>query len=149
MIEPKEFIVQDQKGNSLNFTLTKFNCVAGREIISKYPISNLPKLGEYSISEEVMLKLMSFVYVNINKDGGEPKYLPLNNVTLLQNHVPDWEVLMQIEKEMLSYNCSFFQNGKSLTSLAELFQTIAVWSGKTLTAFLEQLSQQTKPPSTN
>jgi hypothetical protein len=36
-------------------------------------------LGEYSISEEVMLKQMSFVYVNINKDGGEPKYLPLNN----------------------------------------------------------------------
>ena len=144
MLEPRQFTCKDQNGNDRTYTLSKFDCISGREIVSKYPVSNLPKLGEYQISQEIMLKLMTFVYVDIN---GNP--MPLSNATLITNHVPDWEVLAKIEREMLSYNCSFFQNGKGLTSLAELFQKAAEWTSKISTASLVQLFQQIKQHSTN
>ena len=144
MLEPQQFTCKDQNGKDRTYTLSKFDCISGREIVAKYPVSNLPKLGEYEISQSIMLKLMSFVYVDVN---GTP--MPLNNPTLITNHVPDWEVLAKLEREMLSYNCSFFQNGKGLTSLAELFQKIAEWTSKISMDSLAQLFQQIKQHSTN
>jgi hypothetical protein len=134
--------------NDRVFYLTKFPAVAGREIITKYPISNTPKLGDYGVSEETMLKLMSFVYVNVANAGGS-NYISLNTRGLVDNHTGSWETLVKLEYAMLEYNCSFLQNGRLSTFFGDIAQKLPAWITKILTDSLGQLSQVDKPPSTN
>ncbi len=66
MIEPKTIAIVDGNGKEKDFIISKFPAIQGREIIAKYPTSSLPKIGDYAVSEETMLKLMAFVAVDIN-----------------------------------------------------------------------------------
>ncbi len=141
---PKEFTATDQQGKEHAYTLHKFDCVTGREIVAKYPISNMPRLGDYKVSEETMLKLMGYVSVKV---GDRDVFL--SNLPLLWNHVPDWEILTAIEREMVVYNCSFFQNGKGWISLAELSQKVGQWASKISMASLAQLLAEVRQASTN
>ena len=140
MIEPKE-----EEIDGKIYILSKFPAIAGREIIAKYPISILPKIGDYQVSEETMLKLMC--YVGIPRKDSQP--LMLTTKVLIDNHVKDWEVLLKIESLMMEYNCSFFRNGRISTFFQDVAQNIPAWISKTLIALSEQLSQKVKPPSTN
>ena len=45
-LEPKQIEV-----NGHSFIISKFPAVDGREIVSKYTSSNIPKVGEYAASE--------------------------------------------------------------------------------------------------
>lgn len=140
LLEAKETEINGKK-----FILSKFPAVAGREIISKYPVANLPKLGDYHVSEETMFKLMKYVAVPL--EGREP--LCLTTADLINNHVPDWETLMKIEWQMLEYNCSFFHNGKSSAFLKELTALATRKITEILTASSAKYSQAEKQPSTN
>jgi hypothetical protein len=138
LIQPKEITlkVMDAQGEIRDkvFILSKFPAIQGREIIAKYPVSNMPKVGEYAVSEEVMLKLMSFVAVDTG--GVEP--LRLNTQALVNNHASDWETLAKIEWAMIEYNCSFFQNGRlsnflrgfALTSLPKVLEMLTTLSAQ-------------------
>lgn len=137
MIEPKELELEGK-----TYILSKFPAIAGREIIAKYPVANMPKLGEYGVSEETMLKLMAFVAV---KTEGEP--IKLTTRALVDNHVPNWEVLAKLEWAMMEYNCSFFQNGKVSTFLEGITAKLPQLISKTLTDSLAQLSAKEKPVS--
>lgn len=137
MIEPKEVIIDGKA-----FVLSKFPAVAGREIIAKYPISGMPKLGDYKVNEETMLKLMSFVGVPI--DPTRP--LRLTSQALIDNHVGNWETLAKIEIAMMEYNCSFFQNGRVSTFLNDIAQKLPSWITKTLTVLSERSSPTEKQP---
>ena len=64
MLQPKAITLKTQGGEDREFTISKFPAVAGREIIAKYPISSMPKLGDYDVNEATMLKLMAYVSVN-------------------------------------------------------------------------------------
>lgn len=141
MLEPKDIEI-----NGKQFVISKFPAVAGREILSKYPLSNVPKLGDYKVSEEVMLKLMS--YVGVRLDGrAEPQLL--TTVTLINNHTQDWETLIKLEWAMLEYNCSFFQNGKS----SDFLKKLGSLAQQKITEILTDLSAKSypgaKPPSKN
>lgn len=140
MIEPKEVTIQGKQ-----FILSKFPAIQGREIIAKYPMSAMPKLGDYSVNEEVMLKLMSFV--GVPRDGSAP--LMLSTRALVDNHCGDWETLAKIEMAMMEYNCSFFANGKGSTFLEAITRKAQALIIETLTRFSQQSSHQGKPPSTN
>jgi hypothetical protein len=140
MIEPKE-----EEIDGKIYILSKFPAIAGREIIAKYPISILPKIGDYQVSEETMLKLMC--YVGIPRKDSQP--LMLTTKVLIDNHVKDWEVLLKIESLMMEYNCSFFRNGRISTFFQDVAQNIPAWISKMLMALSEQLSQKVKPPSMN
>lgn len=145
MLEPKEITVKTQAKVDKVFIISKFPAIAGREIIAKYPLSGMPKLGDYQVNEETMLKLMSFVSAR-TKDGGQ---IALTTSALIDNHVPDWETLARIEIEMMSYNCSFFQQGR-ISNLLDTIKANAERSiSSILTGLLGQLSQQTKQPSKN
>lgn len=135
MIEEKEIDV-----NGKTYILSKFPAVAGREIITNYPLSGLPKVGDYKTNESIMLKLMS--YVAIPRDGAAP--LRLTTRELIDNHIKDWETLVTIEKEMMVYNCSFFQNGRASTFFDDIAQNLPAWILKTLTGLSAQLSQKEK-----
>jgi hypothetical protein len=146
VIEPKDVTLGTKPdGTARIYVLSKFPAVAGREIVAKYPLSGLPKLGDYKVNEETMLKLMC--YVGVPRDGAEP--LMLTTRALVDNHVPDWETLAQLEGGMLEYNCSFFGNGKASTFFAGLGETARTWILSTLTVLSAQSSPPTKPPSTS
>lgn len=143
MIDLIELIEVQHEGKT--FLLSKFPAVAGREIVSKYPLSGMPKLGDYKTNEETMLKLMSFVAIKL-KDG---IVLHLDSRDLIDNHIKSWETLARLEIEMLEYNVSFFQNGRISNFLTDIAPKLQAWISKTLTDSLAQLSQTEKQPSTN
>lgn len=141
MLEPKEITLPTQKGESRTYIISKFPAVQGREIIAKYPLSAMPKLGDYAVNEETMQKLMGFVAVP--RENAEP--LRLSTRALIDNHVPDWETLARIEVAMMEYNVSFFGNGRALTFLEATAQKFQASISKMLTGLSEQLSPRAKP----
>lgn len=143
LLQPKEITIEFE-GEELKFNIGKFPATVGREIISKYPIANMPKLGEYKVSEETMLKLMNYVE-RIYDD----RVQELTNRTLIDNHIPSWEVLVKLEAYVLDYNCSFFDLGKVLNSLKEWKALAKPKNIKTLMDSLVSLSQAAGQPSTN
>lgn len=142
MIEPKEITIETQRGESRVYVLSKFPAIQGREIIAKYPLSAVPKLGDYQVNEETMLKLMGFV--GVPRDSGEP--LRLATRALIDNHVPDWETLARIEFAMMEYNVSFFGNGKGSTFLEAITQKAQAFLSKTLTDLSAQSLPKGKQP---
>lgn len=141
LLEPKDLTLTDRSGKERTFVLSKFPAIAGRRIITKYPISNIPKIGEYQQSEEVMLELMAFVGVRTS-DTGEPQLLTTR--ALVDNHLGDWETLAKVEFAMLEYNCSFFGNGSNSAFFESLSQKAVTWITQTLTPLLEQSLQAGK-----
>ena len=136
LLQPQEIEI-----NGKTYRISKFPATVGREIIAKYPVSNMPKIGDYQVSEEIMVKLMSFVEVI----AGD-RSIRLMTRELINNHVPDWEALAQLEWEMLQYNCSFLTNGKSLSFLEKLAHLAEQKISEMLTASLGKSSVRAKQP---
>lgn len=140
LLEPKEVEI-----DGCQYIIGKFPATVGREIITKYPISNLPKLGDYGISEEIMLKLMS--YVERVLPNGEK--IRLSTKALVDNHVNSWETLVKLEAASLEHNCSFFQNGKTSNFFTKLGTLAQQKVTEILTDLLQQSSTAGKPRSMN
>lgn len=140
MIEPKEIEIRDKK-----YIISKLPATVGREILFKYPTSNIPKIGDYNVSQEIMLKLLSYTAV-VLPDGTQ---LELKTQTLVDNHVPNAEMLILLEKEMFLYNFSFFSDGNASAFLKALEKRAIQKGSEILTTLLGQLSRQEKQPSTN
>jgi hypothetical protein len=141
-LEPKEIEVTTLKGDVRKYVISMFPATEGREIIAGYPISAMPKIGDYKANEEMMLKLMSYV-------GIPHLSLPLSTKVLVDNHVPDWETLARIEYAMIDYNTSFFRDGVISNGLRTLAQKFLVSISPTLKVSLAQLLEQAKQLSTN
>lgn len=145
LLKPEEFDLLDDEGHARTYILSNFDAVTGREIITQYPMTGLPKIGDYAQNEKLMFKLMSFVSV-ITKDG---RKLRLSTPELVMNHVPTAEMLIKLEMKMMEKNCSFFRDGRSL----DLLDTIAQIFSKKILELLTPLSASSlppeKPPSTN
>lgn len=144
LLEPSEFSVYDKNGKMRNFILSDFPAVQGREIISKYPVSILPKIGDYAVSEEIMLKLMSFVAAVV--DG---KKIRLVTRELVDNHCGDAETLIKIEMAMMEKNCSFFRKGTASGFLEGIVLKALVKISEILTPLSAQSSPAEKQPSMN
>jgi len=125
------------------YVLSKFPCVAGREIVTQYPMTAMPKIGDYPANEILMYKIMCYVGVVVE---GHKEPLVLNTPSLVDNHILNFELLLRIEKEMISYNCSFFHNGKISSFLEDLAAKVPAWISSTLTQWWPQSSNQEKPP---
>jgi hypothetical protein len=139
--DPKEI-----KLDGKTYVLSKFPCVAGREIVTQWPLSAIPRLGDYKINQELMYKIMCYVGVVVD---GHKDALVLNTESLVDNHVRDWEQLMLLEKEMMAYNCSFFQGGKISSFLEDLAENLPSWISSTLIPWWRRLSSQEKQPIGN
>lgn len=135
MIKTKEVAVKNQDGVEKTFILARLPCVPMREVMAKYPVSNIPKLGEYQASKEVMLLLMSFVAVRVE---GRDEPLRLSNADLVNNHVDDGEQLLRLEFAMLDYNTSFFGQGGGSSFFEGLIQKHLPSIIQTLMASLPQ-----------
>lgn len=93
--KPLEIEVPNQEGIAKTFTISRLPALVGREALAKYSVSNIPKIGDYQVSEEVLVLLFQYIEYNgirlINKD-------------LINNHVDDATQLIQLEFRMLQYN---------------------------------------------
>lgn len=145
LLDPTPFDCPVKGGKTKRYLLSTFPTVDGREIIAKYPLSGMPKLGDYAVNEETMLKLMHYVAVEV--EGREP--MRLSTRELVDNHVPGWEALARIEIAMLKHNCSFFADGRASSFLTGIAQQLLPLITKTLTALSAQSSAAAKPPSTS
>lgn len=143
MIGEKETEIPLSGGESKTFILSKFAAVAGREIVTQYPISGLPKLGDYATNEALMLKIMAHVAV-VQKEGPP---LRLTTRALVDNHIRDWETLARLEWAMMEYNCSFFREGKASTFLDDILAKLPASISSILTHLLESSSPKDSPPS--
>ena len=141
LLEPKEICVKTLDGEERAYIISKFPAVAGREILTQYPLSAVPKIGDYRRNEELMLKIMG--YVAAMRPEGEP--IVLSNRALVDNWVPDWETLARIELSIIDYNCSFFRDGRASTFFAGLGQKAGSKITAILTDLSAKLSHQAKP----
>lgn len=147
LLNPKTVFVKDRNGNSHGYVVGQFPAIAGREIAAKYPtsIAALAKQWEenqYGENEKIMLKAMSFVD-RVLDDGST---IRLSTSALVDNHVPDAEALMRLERELLEHNFSFFEKFTSSISSGGLLQNIIKLIMSTLTHSLQQSSKADKQP---
>ena len=138
MIEPKDVDIDLPGGGAKTFVLSKFPAITGREIITQYPTSAAPNIGDYKLNEDLMVKLMCFVGVPVK--GGDP--IMLTTKELINNHIPDWETLIKVEWEMMKYNSSFFGNGKIFDILSLVSAKAEGLVSKTLMNFAASLSKK-------
>lgn len=146
LLQPEEWECPLRDGGTKTFILSRFPAIAGREIIAGYPLTGIPKIGEYKQNEVIMQKLMAYVAVPMPAPA-EP--LRLTTPALIDNHCPDWECLARLEVEMLKRNSSFFSNGRASTFLQGIAQQLQALTIKTLTGLSAQLSKAEKQPSKN
>lgn len=145
LLKTKEVSVEDQDGTTHRFLVSRLPAVEGREIVTQYPISAMPKVGDYKVNEAIMLKLMSYVAVVKPGESGDNQII-LTTKALVNNHIPDWEVLAKVEMAMMEHNVSFFRNGRGLTFFEAIARKVQASVSPMLTDLLAQLSKQTKPP---
>lgn len=119
----------------------KFPATVGREVLTQYPATGIPKVGDYAANDALMLKVLS--YVEVETDAG---LLRLNSRALVDNHVVGddtigaAEVLVKLEWAAMQHNFSFFRNGKAQDFLGALGAQVQQSITKTLMGFLPQSS---------
>lgn len=136
LIKPKEIRVSGIDKEEKTFIISRVPAIPARELVAKYPVANMPKIGDYAVSEEVMLKLMS--YVAVKHDSGS---IRLASRDLIDNHVLCWEMLAKIEMAMMEYNTSFFGRAANLISFDTLKKQARLW----ITEILTDLSGSSSP----
>lgn len=145
MIKEKSYTLEDMDSNELEVILSRFPATIGREIAAKYPMANLPRIGDYKVSEQTMLELMKYVAVRPRDASGKviegAALIELKTQALVDNHTRDAETCMKIEMAMLEYNFSFFRKGRISDFLGEFVQMIV---GK----ILEMSNPSSEPSST-
>jgi hypothetical protein len=140
LIKPEEITVTTQDGEEVTFVISRLPATIAREVITQYPVSAIPKMGDYARNEELMLKLMS--YVGVVGKGQDGKPLMLKTRALIDNHVTDFETLLRLEMAMLEKNCSFFAKGKASGYLVSLADKVQALITSTLTDSLRALSKK-------
>lgn len=146
LLNPKRLDpIKDQDGEERVFVVHKVPAIPMREIVATYPVANMPKLGEYKVSEEIMLKLLA--YVGVETSAGTLQML--TSPALINNHCGDWEVLAKVEFAALQHNISFLRPGVASASLTGLM-TSGAFSLSSIQTVLSRLSSlMEKQPSTS
>ena len=145
-LDPERVELEGRDGKVRVFWLSRLPALEGREVVLQYPASGLPKVGDYATNEAMMLKILARVAVEPT-EGANP--IPLETRALIDNHVPDWEMLIKLEGLMVAKNCSFFADGRASTFFAGLAGKAQELGIQMLTQSLGQLLGTGSPPSTN
>lgn len=128
------------------FILSKFPAVAGREIITQYVPTAMPKVGDYAANANIMRKIMSYVGVRVE---GRDDPLQLTTDALIDNHVSTPEMLLKLEIAMMRKNCAFFREGGVSTFFADMLQRAMSSIIPTLMDSLQQSSPKDSQASPN
>lgn len=138
MLEKKEIEL-----NGKVYVLSKFPAWEGVLLMSRLPLSMLPKVGDFSVYKDCLAEVMGYVGVVT----GSGNILKLVSPELINNHVPDWETTIKLFKGMMEYNTSFLQNGGLSDFLSGITsQNLPEFIARTLQAFSQLSSQTEKQP---
>lgn len=147
LLNPKAVTVTDRSGAEHHYIIGQFPAITGREVAAKYPtsIAALAKQWEenqYGENEKIMLKALSFVD-RVLEDGATVR---LATAALVDNHVPDAEALLRLERALLDHNFSFFEKFNRSISSGGIVQNMIRLITSTLTSSLQPSSRQDKQP---
>lgn len=138
-LQPSEIEIESQSGEVLKFVISKFPAVDGREIVTQYPVTAAPKVGEYKSNEALMLRVMEYCAI-VTENGP----LVLSTKALINSHVQDYETLMKLEYAAMEYNCSFLRAGKLSNYLGLVGEKFNGLITEILTRYSEQSSGKSK-----
>ena len=142
LLTPKEIELLDRKGKPHKYILSEIPASYSKEIVLQYPTSALPKIGNYELHQEITFKMLSYVAVPMPNGVA----LRLTTRELLDNHIPDLQTWMALEKAMAQYNWGFFL-GDDLSNFWEQVKKFLVQSiQQTWTDLSQPLSQTEKQP---
>lgn len=140
LIKEKEIKVKSLDGDESTFFISRVPADVGRELFTQYVPTAMPKIGNYKENEKLMRKLIGYVEA-VSPDG---KRVRLDNDLTRNSYISDWEMLVTIEKEMVTHNTNFFNPAKLSGVLARFNQTLPERVMQMLTRFSEQLSAKNK-----
>ena len=136
LLAPKEVSI-----NGCRFLISRMPCMTAQEVIVRIPAGILPLINQYTISEEMVVKMLSCC----QRMYDDKPNVPLISKEIINNHVPDFDTLLQLENECLKYNYDFFNQGKVLTFLAKGLSHVESRLSVILTDLLDRLLQAEKP----
>jgi len=142
MIQPKLIEIENDDGVVKTFVISKLPYSVGREVLSQFIPTSIPKVGDYPANHELMLKMMKFISV-MKDDGTEQR---LTTQALIDNHVEGFKQGVILERAMLEYNIGFLGRGNLSTFLEESKAMLPKLISEMLTAYRAQLSQAEKQP---
>lgn len=128
------------------FVISKFPAMTGYEIVTQFPISAVPKLGDFSTHKELIYKIMCYVGVKVE---GNPAILRLTTEALINNHTGNWETLSKLIMAMVENNCSFLVGGKISGFLDSIMESLPTFLAKILTSSQELSLAKDTPLSKN
>lgn len=135
LLSPKEVTI-----NGYRFLISRMPCMTAQEVIVRIPAGILPLINQYTISEEMVVKMLSCC----QRLYDDKPNVPLISKEIINNHVPDFDTLLQLENECLKYNYDFFNQGKVLTFLAKGLSHVESRLSEILTDLLDKLLQAEK-----
>ena len=135
LLEPKEVTIKGCK-----FVISKMPCLAAQEVIIRIGSGIIPLINQYAISEDMVIKMLSCCQ-RVYED--KPN-VPLISKDIINNHIPDFEVLIQLENECLKYNYDFFAQGRLLNFLNKGLSLAESKLSKILMDLLDKLFLQEK-----
>lgn len=135
LLEPKEVTIKGCK-----FVISKMPCLAAQEVIIRIGSGIIPLINQYAISEDMVIKMLSCC----QRVYDDKPNVPLISKDIINNHIPDFEVLIQLENECLKYNYDFFAQGRLLDFLNKGLSLAESKLSKILTDLLDKLLLQEK-----
>lgn len=122
LIEPKKILAKGD-GVEKEIVISKLPATVGMDVVLQLPSGILPKIGDYKVIMSLRSILMKYTAVEIDA-GGQTVQQTLSSDTLINNHIPNAEMLMGVLYEMLKYNYGFFRNGK-ISGFLTAFESLA------------------------
>ena len=144
LIKPEPITIKCDDGKDRKYIISNFPAVEGIEIVTSYPLSMMPKIGDIPTCHAVMQKIMCYVAVDLGNVE-----IRLTTKDLINNHCPDWETYAKVVWAMMQKNCSFFRDGRSSDFLENLAQVITEKVLEISTRLSAPSSPMEKQPSTN
>ena len=126
------------------FHIKQMSATMGRKMLLEYPKQNMPKIGNYNNSEELMLEVMKDC-VQIELSNGAKLAL---DKTLIDQHL-DLDTLIELEREVLAYSSDFFTKESLYSFVGAIGEILLNQFNQILIAILQESSQKESLPSTN
>lgn len=139
--ERKKFT--DVKGKEHIYQIGKVPWMAGgRKILAEYIPSGLPKVGDYAKNED----LARILYANAIAIDADGNHHPLTTDSMINNHVPDVKVAMELEAAVFDKSTDFLILGKVLEYRTAWSQTLDSVLADLPTQLQKLLSAVASPP---
>lgn len=135
LLEPKLIEI-----NGYKFIISKMPCTVAQEVIVKLPAGFIPIINNFAQSQDMAFKMLSYC----ERVYDDKANVPLISQALIDNHVPDFNTLIQLENACINYNYDFFANGKAWNFLTKGLCLAESKVSEMLTDLLDKLLQAEK-----